>query len=297
MDQDRTPRQLIDELTALLQLAPLESDTFESIVAPPVARSSHGRMFGGQAIAQALAAAAQTVPDDRAPHSLHAYFLRMGDDNIPARFDVARDLDGGSFSNRRVAVHQNGRPILSLNASFQRREEGASHQDAMPDVPPPEDVMDDLEKRRPKLHLYPEAIRKTMGHIRPIEQRTVEGLDWIDSTPAPPLMHVWFRASAPLGDSPTLHRAIFAYASDLFMLRATTLPHGILWFGGEMREASLDHSIWFHDDFRADEWLLLQTRSSWAGRGRGFATAKAFSRDGRLVASVAQEGMIRLVKR
>jgi acyl-CoA thioesterase-2 len=297
MVQDRTPRELIDELTALLQLEEVGDDAFDSVPTPAEAQSGAGRVFGGQVIAQALTAAALTSPDDRAPHSLHAYFLRMGNDDAPIRYDVARDLDGGSFSNRRVAASQSGRTILSLNASFHRREDGLHHQDPMPDVPPPEEVVDDIEKRRPNLHLYPEARRTAMSQPRPIEQRTVEGLDWIHPTPTSSLMHVWFRACAPLGDSPALHRAVFAYASDLFMLRTTTLPHGTHWFNGDMLEASLDHSVWFHDDFRADEWLLFQARSAWAGKGRGYATGKVFARDGRLVASAAQEGMIRLVKR
>lgn len=298
MSNDRTPEQLIAELTAVLAVQPLADDTFEGARTPPQSLSGAGRVFGGQVIAQALVAAAATVPDDRPPHSLHAYFLRMGDDEKPIRYDVARDLDGGSFSNRRVAASQadgdQRRPILSLNASFHRREEGVSHQDPMPDVPPPEDVADDIEKRRPKLHLYPEHRRIAMGTRRPIEQRTVEDLDWIDPKPVPAVMHTWFRACAPLGDSLALHRAVFAYASDLVMLRTATLPHGIHWFGGAMQEASLDHAIWFHDDFRTDEWMLFQTRSSWAGRARGYTTGKVFTRDGRLVASASQEGLIRM---
>jgi acyl-CoA thioesterase-2 len=297
MISDRTPRELVDELTALLQVQPADENAFDSVPTPTKARTGAGRVFGGQVIAQALMAASATVPDNRAPHSLHAYFLRMGDDDTPVRYDVARDLDGGSFSNRRVAASQHGKPILSLNASFHRRENGLSHQDEMPDVPPPEALVDDIEKRKPRLHLYPEERRAMMGARRPIEQRAVEDLDWINPTPSSPLMHIWFRASAPLADSLALHRAVFAYASDLFMLRTTTLPHGIHWFDGEMLEASLDHAVWFHEDFRVDEWLLFQTRSSWAGRGRGYATGKIFTRDGRLVASATQEGMIRLLKK
>lgn len=296
MIQDRPPQELVDELVGLLRLQPIGDDGFESAPTPTEARTGAGRVFGGQVIAQALLAAAATVPDDRVPHSLHAYFLRLGNDDAPFRYDVARDLDGGSFSNRRVQASQDDRPILSLNASFQRSEQGLSHQDEMPDVPPPEDLPDEIELRRAKLHLYPEERRATMGQRRPIEQRPVEDLDWIDPRPSPPLIHIWFRACAPLGDDPALHRAVFAYASDFFMLRSTTLPHGVHWFGGQMREASLDHALWIHEDFRMDDWLLFQTRSSWAGGGRGYATGKIFTRDGRLVASAAQEGMIRLVK-
>lgn len=301
MTQDRTPGELIDELTTLLRLQPKGDDTFESVPAPARSRSAVGRIFGGQVIAQALMAAAETVPEDRPAHSLHAYFLRMGKDDLPIRYDVARDLEGGSFSNRRVAASQGTkegrRAILSLNASFHRREDGLSHQDEMPDVPPPEALVDDIEKRRPKLHLYPEPLNVTMGQRRAIEQRTVEDLDWIDPRPTAPVAHVWFRACAPLDDSETLHRAVFAYASDLFMLRTPTLPHGVHWFNGEMQEASLDHSIWFHDDFHMDDWLLIQVRSSWAGRARGHASARVFTRDGRLVATAAQEGMMRMIKR
>ncbi len=297
MTEERTPRELIDELTALLRLRRLSDDAFESVPGPAQSRSRIGRIFGGQVIGQALVAATETTPPDRPVHSLHAYFLRMGTDDLPVRYDIARDLDGGSFSNRRVAASQGGRAILSLNASFHRREDGVSHQEAMPDVPPPEALVDDIEKRRPTLHLYPEPLNVTMGQRRPIEQRTVEDLDWIDPKPAAPVMHAWFRACAPLGESETLHRAVFAYASDLFMLRAPTLPHGLHWFNGAMQEASLDHSIWFHDDFRMDDWLLIQVRGGWAGRARGHATARVFTRDGRLVATVAQEGLMRTIRR
>ncbi len=295
MAQEPTPQELVAELTALLKVETDGEDAYLGARTPEGASTGAGRVFGGQVIAQALAAAEATVTGDRPPHSLHAYFLRMGDDTQPIRYDVAHDLDGGSFSNRRVAASQGGKPILSLSASFHRREDGVHHQDAMPDVPGPEGLASDLEVRRASLHLFPEGRRAALGAPRPIEQRPVEKLHWMDATPAPPTTHSWFRTVAPVGDDPRLHRAMLAYASDLTLLRTAVLPHGLSWFRDKILEASLDHSLWFHDSFRIDEWLLYQTHSSWAGRGRGFITGKIFRQDGALVASVSQEGMIRIV--
>jgi acyl-CoA thioesterase-2 len=296
-----TPRQLVDQLCALLGVEPLGGDVYEGARTPAGAETGAGRVFGGQVIAQALAAAEATVPEGRPPHSLHAYFLRMGDDQRPIRYEVARDLDGGSFANRRVLARQDadggGRLLLSLSASFHRIEQGVSHQDAMPQVPGPEGLASEYERRLARAHLYPEHRRRGISAPRPIEQRAVEPIDLLDPVPGPPAMHTWFRAAAPLGDDPRLHRAILAYASDFSLLPTATRPHGLSWFRGEIQEASLDHAIWFHDDFRADEWLLYETHSAWAGRGRGHVTGRIFRRDGRLVASVAQEGMMRVVTR
>jgi acyl-CoA thioesterase-2 len=168
----------------------------------------------------------------------------------------------------------------------------------MPDVPGPEGLPGDIEERRAVAHLLPERLRKPLTALRPIEQRTVERLNWALPQASPPTAHVWWRTPAPIAsDDPRVHRAVLAYASDLAMLRTASLPHAVNWFDGSLQEASLDHSIWFHDHFRADEWLLFVTHSAWAGAARGFISGQMFRRDGRLVASVTQEGMIRLTRR
>jgi acyl-CoA thioesterase-2 len=292
MPQEDTPQQLVDNLVALLKVEPSGENHFTGAATPAGQGTGTGRVFGGQVVAQALAAAEATVPEDRPAASLHAYFLRAGDDTKPIDFAVDRDLDGGSFSNRRVVASQDGKPILTLSASFHRLEPGVHHQDAMPDVTGPDELLGDLEQRRLNLDRIPPERIEAFLAARALEHRSVES-HLLDSSPAAPVSHVWFRATAPLGDDPRVHRAVLAYASDFAMLRTSMLPHGLNWLRGEVREASLDHAVWFHDDFRADEWLLHATDSPWAGRARGFTRGQIFSQDGRLVASVSQEGLIR----
>lgn len=292
MNEERTPEQLVAGLLKLLAVTPDGEDCFTG----RRKRGGVGRVFGGEVIAQALNAAEATVPDDRPAHSLHAYFLRGGSEEHPSVYQVARDFDGGSFSNRRVVASQQGRPILNLTASFQRHEAGLHHIDAvMPDVPAPEDLEPEAEvRRRFADQARPEARHHFLAP-RPVEMRAVEGRHWMNPQPAPPQSHSWFRTVAPLPDDPRVHRAILAYASDMTLLGTCALPHGLSWARGEVVSASLDHAVWFHEPFRADEWLLYATDSPWSGGGRGFNRGRIFSRDGRLVASVAQEGMIRKV--
>lgn len=295
MSHEPALQHLVDDLVALLTVTPLGGDRFEGAQTPPGAISGADRVFGGQVMAQALAAATAAAPEDRPVHSMHGYFLRMGANTHPIEYQVARDLDGGTFCNRRVQAVQSCRPILSLNASFQRRETGLSHQDAMPNVPGPEGLQNEVDLHRAQLDRYPERLRSLLDKPRPIEQRTVEPLRWIDPQAMPPVSHTWWRTSAPIrSDDPRVHRAVLAYASDLAMLRTAALPHAVSWFSDPMQEASLDHSIWFHDDFRADDWILFVTHSSWAGRARGFTTGQMFQQ-GRLIASIAQEGLIRML--
>jgi acyl-CoA thioesterase-2 len=253
-------------------------------------------VFGGQVIAQALHAAELTVDPERPAHSLHAYFLRGGSEDFETDYKVDRDFDGGSFSNRRVVASQQGRPILNLTASFQKFEDGLHHVDAeMPDVPGPEDLEPEAEvRRRFAEKARPEARYHFLAE-RPVEMRAVEGRHWMNPEPAPPRSHSWFRTVAPLPDDPRVHRAILAYASDMSLLGTCALPHGLSWARGEVMSASLDHVVWFHEPFRVDEWLLYATDSPWSGNGRGFNRGRVFTRDGRLVASVAQEGMIRKI--
>lgn len=288
---DPTPAELVTGLLHLLDVEDHGGDRFTGRRKP----GGIGRIFGGQVIGQALASAERTVPDDRPVHSLHAYFLRGGDEDHEIDFRVERDLDGRSFSNRRIVASQLGKPILTMLASFQRLQDGVSHQDEMPDVAPPEEMQDEADLRREFMHLIPEERRATMLRPSPIEIRSAGAKHWMGAELSPPITNSWFRCVAPLPDDPKIHRAILAYASDMSLLGTCTLPHGLSWTMGTAVGASLDHALWFHDDFRADEWLLYTTESPWAGRARGMNRGRIFRRDGRLVATVAQEGVVRKV--
>ncbi len=264
-----------------------------------------GRVFGGQVIAQALQAAQLTVPEGMVAHSLHAYFLRGGKEGPPIDYTIARDFDGRSFANRRVVASQTegtaSIPILNLTASFQKPEDGLEHQECrMPDVLPPEELKPDMKLREEFVAGLPDITdgqRAMMLRPRPIEMRTIDRLHWMNSEPKEPRAHSWFRTAAALPDDPAIHRAVIAYASDYTLLGTAALPHGLSWMRGELNGASLDHTIWFHWPARADEWLLYMTDSPWTGGGRGFNRGSIFTRDGVLVASVAQEGVIRRRKK
>ncbi|QIG53355.1 acyl-CoA thioesterase II [Altererythrobacter sp. BO-6] len=301
MSDAPSPEQLV---AGLVKLLTVEQDEPMRFTGRPQ-KGGIGRVFGGQVIAQALQAAQATVGDGKQAHSLHAYFLRGGKEGPPIHYEVAADFDGRSFANRRVVASQveedgTSRPILNLTASFQLPEAGLEHDDyVMPDVPLPEELRSDMELRRE--HADQAGITGTAREImlrpRPIEMRTTDKLHWMNSEPKPPRAHSWFKAAAPLPDDPALHRAIIAYASDFTLLGTSALPHGLSWMRGELLGASLDHAIWFHSPgdrpARADEWLLYATDAPWSGGGRGFNRGRIFNRAGELVASVAQEGMIR----
>lgn len=292
-----SPDELIRSLIDLLTVTPDGPDRFIG----PAQSDGVGRVFGGQVIAQALQAAQAKVSDGKAAHSLHAYFLRGGREGQPIHYRVEADFDGRSFSNRRVVASQKDdsgafQPILNLTASFQRPETGLEHDCYdMPDVPPPEELRSDMELRREMVESreLPEAVRKMILRPRPIEMRTCDKLHWMSDKPQAPRAHSWFRTVARLPDDPALHRAVIAYASDYTLLGTSALPHGLSWMRGELVGASLDHALWFHREARADEWLLYATDSPWSGSGRGFNRGRIFNRRGQLVASVAQEGMIR----
>lgn len=288
-----TPEQLVADLVLLLDLEPRGGDRFIG----RANREGVGRVFGGQAIAQALGAARRTVAEDRYTHSLHAYFLRGGKDALPIEYRVKRDFDGGSFSNRRVVASQQGEPILNLIASFQKPQQGLAHQlPALPDVPPPEDLPPDAELRRQVARKLPDgAMRDIMLRPRAFDFRSVEPRDWLDPQKQEPRAHVWFRTVASLPDDRPIHRAVLAYVSDFQLLSTALHPHGLSFHLGQVKAASLDHAIWFHGEFRADDWMLYVTDSPWSGLARGFGRGQIFTRDGRLVASVAQEGMVRAV--
>ncbi|MXP27265.1 acyl-CoA thioesterase II [Porphyrobacter algicida] len=298
MIEQPSPQALVDGLVRLLTVVPAGNDLFTGIPQP----GGKGRVFGGQIVAQALQAAQADAPDGFTAHSLHAYFLRGGTEGLATEYATACDFEGRSFTNRRVVARQDGTAILNLTASFQRPESGLEHQDAAtPDVPPPEELESDMAERHKVVQRagdrMTEAQRALVLRPRPIEMRSVGPLHWMNREPAPPCAQSWFRTVAPLPDDPALHRAVIAYASDYTLLGTAALPHGLSWMRGELVGASLDHAIWFHSPKgkqpRADEWLLYVTDSPWSGGGRGFNRGQIFNREGELVASVAQEGMMR----
>jgi acyl-CoA thioesterase II len=254
-----------------------------------------GRVFGGQVIAQALAAAQDTVSQDRAAHSLHAYFMRPGSEDYEITYRVERDFDGGSFSTRRIIAMQQDKPIFNMAASFQKLEQGLCHQDAMPDVPMPDMLKPESALRALYADQIPEAHRANFLRERPIEYRPVDPRDWLGGEKRiPAVQNIWFRLRAPIGDDPGMHRAILAYASDSYLLGTSTIAHGVTWMTPGFMSASLDHAIWLHDDFRVDDWLLYSCDCPWTGRGRGFNRGAIYTPDGRLVATCAQEGLVRV---
>ena len=280
----------VGELVELLELERLEDNLFRG-----QSRDIGTRfVFGGQVLGQALSAAQRTVPDDRVAHSLHAYFLRAGDIDAPIVYSVERTRDGGTFSSRRVVAIQHGQPILNGSISFQIEETGFEHQTAMPEVPSPEDIAPMQPLPPDKLAKLPEKLQRWLGLEAPIEFRHVWPQDKLHPSKRPPYQHIWFRVAAPVGDSDVLHRALLAYASDFNLIGTATLPHGISYYTHNVQMASLDHALWFHRPFRVDEWLLYSFDSPTAQGARGLARGQIFSRDGRLVASTAQEGLIRL---
>lgn len=280
---------ILADLLHLLELERLEDNIFRGesrdIGSP--------RVFGGQVLGQALTAASYTV-EAREVHSLHAYFLRPGDVNAHIVYEVDRARDGRSFSSRRVVAIQHGRPILNLAASFQKPEQGIEHQCEMPDVPGPDGISDISEIAPEALEAVPEKMRRFLTNKRPFEIRPVERIDLLSPKPRAPERHIWLRTLDPLPDSPDLHRNLLAYISDYQLVATATLPHGIHFEHGNVQMASLDHAMWFHRPFRVDEWLLYSTQSPNASGARGFALGRFFKRDGTLVASTAQEGVIRI---
>lgn len=289
--EDYSPERLVSGLVRLLTVTQESDDQFNG----RKQKDGIGRVFGGQVLAQGLMAAQATVPEGFAAHSLHAYFLRGGREGIDIGYRTARDFEGRSFANRRVVASQEDQAILNLTASFQRPEEGMEHQESpMPEVAAPEDLQSDMELRRKLAEkVENEDQRKLMTRPRPIDLRTVDKLHWMNREPAEPFAHTWFKTVAPLPDDPAIHRAVIAFASDYTLLGTSALPHGLSWMRGELVGASLDHALWFHRPARADEWLLYATDSPWSGGGRGFNRGRIFNREGQLVASVAQEGMLR----
>lgn len=276
-------------LLAILDLENIEANVFRG-VSP---KDRWQRVYGGQVLGQALVAASRTV-EGRDCHSLHAYFLRAGDPRVPILYEVERNRDGRSFSARRVVAIQHGEPIFTMSASFAVPEHGLEHQMAMPEVPDPETLRSESEWRKELLPVLPEEVRGWFLRARPIEVRPVDPLNRFAQGKHPARQIVWFRAVAPMPQSLALHQCVLAYASDMTLLDTSLLPHGFTLFSRELQLASLDHAMWFHRAFRADEWLLYVQESPSASGSRSFNRGEIFRRDGTLVASVAQEGLIRL---
>ena len=281
--------QALASLLSLLDLEPIETNIFRG----NSPKDRWQRVFGGQVLGQALVAASRTV-EQRTCHSLHAYFLRAGDPKTPILYEVDRSRDGLSFSARRVVAIQHGEPIFTMSASFEVPEIGLEHQISMPDVPAPEQLKSEQEWRMEILPDIPEQVRGWFLRARPIEFRPVEPPNRFAKGKHPPRQIVWFRAVAPLPESPALHQCVLAYASDMTLLDTSLLPHGFNLFTNDLQLASLDHAMWFHRPFRADEWLLYVQESPSASGSRGFNRGEIFRRDGVLAASVAQEGLVRL---
>ena len=278
----------LEDLLAILDLEELEENLFRGR-SPQEQRQ---RVFGGQVAGQALVAACRTVERGLA-HSLHAYFLRPGDPRIPIVYQVDRIRDGKSFTTRRVVAIQHGEAIFHLSASFQPEEEGLEHQDPMPAAPEPESLPTWHERIAKILDKVPAEMRSGLERERPIDLRYDGEISIWKAEPRPPHQQVWMRADGKLPDDPALHQCVVAYASDMTLVDTALLPHGVAWADDTYMVASLDHAMWFHRPFRADEWLLYDLASPSAYGARGFTLGRIFTRDGRLAVSVAQEGLIR----
>lgn len=280
---------VLADLLELMRLERIEHNIYRGV--------SHDigtpQVFGGQVLGQALAAAYRTV-NDRQCHSLHAYFLRRGDVGAPIVYEVDRARDGGSFSSRRVVAIQHGRPIFNMSASFQVAEGGIEHHASMPDVPGPEGLQDRSEVDPAVLSKVHEKMQRYLTRKRPFMVRPLQAPDYLSPRRLEPVKHVWIKAVDALPDDPVLHQTLLAYVSDYELLGTATLPHAINFTDGNIQMASLDHALWFHQDFRVDEWLLFAFDSPNASGGRGLARSMVYSQSGTLIASAVQEGLIRV---
>lgn len=282
-----------DQLLELLDIEQLEVDLFRGVGS---GGETTTRIFGGHVIAQALMAAYRTVPD-RLCHSLHAYFIRPGDPNIPVVYQVDRARDGGSFTTRSVVAIQHGKQILNLSASFHIDEDGWDYQHTMPEVGAPEDWPNRDELRQTHVAKVPENHRDDFLRERPIELREVAPRDFFTPEKTSDRNHLWFRMEAAKGQGPQMQHCLLAYASDMNLLGSSLRPHGLTWFQGNVMSASLDHAMWFHGPIQFSDWHLYDLDAPWTGKARGFNRGSIFSADGTLVASVAQEGLVRPLKK
>jgi acyl-CoA thioesterase-2 len=285
----------VQEVLDILDLEPLEVNLFRG----RSPQSRWQRVFGGQVIGQALVAACRTVEDVtvRPPHSLHAYFLLGGDPKVPIIYEVDRIRDGKSFTTRNVKAIQHGHAIFSMSVSFHIAEPGLTHQVKMPEVPKPDQLPSDEELKDRIYPLLPEPARRYYERERPIEFRPVEFSRYLGEKSENGRFDIWIRATGRLPDEPAIHQCVLAYASDMMLLDAALIPHGRSVFSEDIMAASLDHALWFHRPFRADEWLLYAQDSPSLADSRGFSRGLIFASDGTLVASVAQEGLLRQRRR
>ena len=280
---------LLDELLVLLKLEKIEENIFRG----QSQDLGLGSVYGGQVLGQALSAAYRTVSESRRAHSLHAYFLRKGDVARPIIYNVDCIRDGRSFTTRRVVAIQKGRAIFNMSASFQVEEAGFEHQDQAPQVPGPEEIPSEHTLVMQIADQIPSSLREKMLCQRPIEVRPVNPISPFTPDKRPPERYVWFKTIDRLPEEPALHQYLLAYASDYGLVLTSLYPHGHSFWEPEMQVASLDHAMWFHRRFRMDRWLLYAMRSPNAGKTRGLCHGQIFTQDGRLIASVAQEGLIR----
>jgi len=280
----------INDLIALLDLEEIEKNHYRAT------SPSEGwqRVYGGQVLGQALVAASRTVPQDRTAHSLHGYFLRAGDTTVPILYTVDRIRDGRSFTTRRVVAVQHGRAIFNMSISFQVHEDGFDHQLPMPEAPQPETLKSEDELREEWAAAMPEEFRDSFARQRPIEVHPVDPMNFLAPEKRPPHQMCWMKSRDPLPDDPRLHQCVLAYLSDWSLLDTATLPHAVSFTQNNMQMASLDHAMWFHRPFRADEWLLYVQDSPSASGARGLNRGLIYDQKGRLVASAAQEGLIRI---
>ncbi len=287
----RKPKEpkAIDHLLSILDLEPLEQNLFRG----RGPKEGWQRVYGGQVLGQALVAAVRTVPEDRVAHSMHGYFLLPGDPTQPIIYDVERVRDGGSFTTRRVKAIQHGRVMFFTSVSFHKAEESFEHQSTMPSVPAPEDLPSENELRARLLEHLPDYMRSYWERERPIELRPVDVSRYFEREKSAPVQHIWMRASGRLPDALPLHQCVLAYASDFTLLDTALIAHGKLWFDRDIQLASLDHALWFHRPFRADQWLLYAQDSPSAHGARALCRGSVYTRDGALVASVVQEGLMR----
>ncbi|QCT20156.1 acyl-CoA thioesterase II [Jejubacter calystegiae] len=281
--------QALDSLLTLLRLEKIEEGLFRGQSEDLGLK----RVFGGQVVGQALSAAKQTVPEARLAHSFHSYFLRPGDTQKPIVYDVEVLRDGNSFSARRVAAIQNGKPIFYMTASFQAPEPGFEHQKAMPDAPPPESLKSETDIARSLAHLLPEKARNKFLGEKPLEMRPVTFHNPLKGHVDGPKRQVWLRANGAVPDNLNIHQYLLGYASDFNFLPVSLQPHGVGFLEPGMQVATIDHSMWFHRPFDINDWLLYDVESTSASSARGFVRGEFYNRDGELVASSVQEGVIR----
>jgi len=284
-------KNTIEELLGLMELEPLEVNLFRG-ESRDIGTS---RVFGGQVLAQSIIAASRTV-DEGVIHSLHAYFLRAGDAEAPIVYNVERNRDGRSFKSRRVVAIQHGRPIFTMAASFQLEQEGLTHQLEMPDVPMPEALSSESDIPEEHLGRVPPLLRRWFTRTGPFDFRPVTKTDIFNPQSQPPYSNIWFRLNEKIEVSDLMHRALMAYASDFHLVGTAVLPHGISFLQEDLLMASLDHGMWFHRPARVDDWMLYSCDSPSSSGGRGLARGLIYDRDGRLIASTIQEGMIRVGK-